>query len=78
MQAGEQTNEQSGDREHGTAQPTVEQDEQNADGADRARGREDDVAERPGSTKVAREHADDLADEWGEESFPGSDPPAHY
>lgn len=38
----------------------------------------DDVAERPGSTEVDREHADELADEWGKESFPGSDPPAHY
>lgn len=23
-------------------------------------------------------HDDDLADEWGEESFPASDPPADY
>ncbi len=38
----------------------------------------DDVAERPGSTHVDPEHADELVDEWGEESFPGSDPPAHY
>lgn len=38
----------------------------------------DDVAERPGSTHVDHEHADELADEWGDESFPGSDPPAHY
>ena len=37
-----------------------------------------DVAERPGDTKVEHEHADELADEWGEESFPASDPPAHY
>lgn len=37
-----------------------------------------DVAEKPGSTAVSHEHADELADEWGEESFPGSDPPAHY
>lgn len=37
-----------------------------------------DVAERPGSSEVSHEHADDLADEWGEESFPASDPPAHY
>lgn len=38
----------------------------------------DDLAERPGSSKAGHEHADKLADEWGEESFPGSDPPAHY
>ncbi|MFV0432516.1 MAG: hypothetical protein ACK5LO_00830 [Leucobacter sp.] len=37
-----------------------------------------DVAEKPGSTEVSHDHADELADEWGEESFPGSDPPAHY
>jgi len=37
-----------------------------------------DVAEKPGSSTVSHEHADELADEWGEESFPGSDPPAHY
>ncbi|NLA64697.1 MAG: hypothetical protein GX862_01950 [Leucobacter sp.] len=37
-----------------------------------------DVAERPGDSQVSHEHADELADEWGEESFPGSDPPAHY
>lgn len=37
-----------------------------------------DVAERPGSSSVPHDHADELADEWGEESFPGSDPPAHY
>lgn len=37
-----------------------------------------DVAERPGSTKVPHEHADKLADEWGDDSFPSSDPPAHY
>ena len=37
-----------------------------------------DVAERPGDTKVDHQHADELADEWGDESFPGSDPPAHY
>lgn len=39
---------------------------------------EKDVAEKPGSSKVSHEHADELADEWGKESFPGSDPPAHY
>lgn len=37
-----------------------------------------DVAEHPGSTEVPQEHADELADEWGRESFPASDPPAHY
>lgn len=38
----------------------------------------DDVAEHPGSTHNDHDHADELADEWGKESFPGSDPPAHY
>ncbi|MFD5601293.1 hypothetical protein ACFWHR_14705 [Leucobacter sp. NPDC058333] len=38
----------------------------------------DDVAEKPGSDSVSHEHADALADEWGEDSFPNSDPPAHY
>ena len=37
-----------------------------------------DVAERPGDTDVEHQHADEIADEWGEESFPASDPPAHY
>lgn len=38
----------------------------------------DDIAEHPGSTAVSPQHADELADEWGEDSFPASDPPAHY
>ncbi|MGW9022237.1 hypothetical protein ACWGOE_12205 [Leucobacter chromiiresistens] len=38
----------------------------------------DDIAEHPGSDEVSHEHADAVADEWGEDSFPGSDPPAHY
>lgn len=37
-----------------------------------------DVAERPGDTSNDHDHADEVADEWGRESFPGSDPPAHY
>ncbi len=37
-----------------------------------------DVAEKPGSGAVSHEHADELADEWSEDSFPASDPPAHY
>lgn len=51
---------------------------------EQARGRHaadperDDPAETPGSSRVDHEHADELADEWGEESFPASDPPAHY
>lgn len=28
--------------------------------------------------KAEHDHDDALADEWGKESFPGSDPPAHY
>ncbi|GAA2089915.1 hypothetical protein [Brevibacterium salitolerans] len=35
-------------------------------------------AETPGTTQSAHEHDDALADEWGEESFPSSDPPGHY
>lgn len=38
----------------------------------------DDVAERPGTSSVDPEHEDELVTEWGEESFPASDPPAHY
>ena len=38
----------------------------------------DDVAEKPGSDRVSHDHEDELVDEWGEESFPSSDPPAHY
>ena len=40
--------------------------------------RPDDVAEKPGTSNVSPDHEDELVDEWGEESFPGSDPPAHY
>lgn len=54
------------------------EDEELAEGAEEAEGEEQDIAEKPGSSKTAHEHADRLADEWGEESFPGSDPPAHY
>ena len=46
----------------------------------------DDQAERPGTTEDQErsehdktvQHDNELADEWGEESFPSSDPPAHY
>ena len=38
----------------------------------------DDIAEKPGTDDVSHEHADAIVDEWGEDSFPGSDPPAHY
>jgi hypothetical protein len=37
-----------------------------------------DIAEKPGTSQVSHEHEDELVDEWGRESFPGSDPPAHY
>lgn len=37
-----------------------------------------DLAERPGASQATHEHEDELVDEWGEESFPASDPPAHY
>lgn len=58
--------------------PEEREDEKLAEGAEEAAGEEQDIAEKPGSSKVPHEHADQLADEWGEESFPGSDPPAHY
>ncbi|WP_336660762.1 NAD-dependent epimerase/dehydratase family protein [Leucobacter sp. USHLN153] len=32
----------------------------------------------PNAERAAHDHDDALADEWGEESFPGSDPPGHY
>ncbi|MGO1909423.1 hypothetical protein [Brevibacterium linens] len=38
----------------------------------------DDVAERPGTDSASIQHKDNLVDEWEEESFPASDPPAHY
>ncbi|MDN5894853.1 MAG: hypothetical protein L0H93_12600 [Nocardioides sp.] len=37
-----------------------------------------DVAEMPGTDDSTTEHNDALVDEWEEESFPASDPPAHY
>ena len=37
-----------------------------------------DAAEQPGSGASSHDHEDALVDEWGEESFPGSDPPGHY
>lgn len=41
-------------------------------------GARDDVAERPGTDSASKEKEDELVDEWEEESFPASDPPAHY
>ena len=38
----------------------------------------DDVAEKPGTDSASKQHEDELVDEWEEESFPASDPPAHY
>ena len=38
-------------------------------------GRADDAPPKGDSSK---EHKDRIADEWGDESFPSSDPPAHY
>ncbi|WP_312980146.1 hypothetical protein [Corynebacterium sp.] len=38
----------------------------------------DDESERPGSGKESAEAAERRVDQWEEESFPGSDPPAHY
>lgn len=38
----------------------------------------DTEAERPGSEAGDAMSEDDLVDEWGEESFPGSDAPGHY
>ncbi|MGZ1490051.1 hypothetical protein [Brevibacterium sediminis] len=37
-----------------------------------------DVAEKPGTDSASKQHEDELVDEWEEESFPASDPPAHY
>lgn len=37
-----------------------------------------DQAERPGTAESKHDHDDALADEWGRESFPSSDPPGHY
>ncbi|MEJ6490370.1 NAD-dependent epimerase/dehydratase family protein [Leucobacter sp. USCH14] len=49
-------------------------------GSDAATKRGGDAATPPSDTKrrARGEHDDALADEWGEESFPGSDPPANY
>lgn len=38
----------------------------------------DDLAEKPGTDSVGREREEELVDEWEEDSFPASDPPAHY
>ncbi|WP_209323607.1 hypothetical protein [Brevibacterium renqingii] len=38
----------------------------------------DDIAEKPGTDSASKKREDDLVDEWEEESFPASDPPAHY
>ena len=38
----------------------------------------DDIAEKPGTASASMQHKDNLVDEWEEESFPASDPPAHY
>ncbi|GAA1999758.1 hypothetical protein [Brevibacterium samyangense] len=37
--------------------------------------REDDADD---TAQKKHDHDDELVDEWGEESFPSSDPPAHY
>lgn len=37
-----------------------------------------DIAEKPGTDSVGREHEEELVDEWEQNSFPASDPPAHY
>ena len=66
--AAEQRSEDEG-RPGGTHEPD------RAEGAPEA---PEDVAEKPGAASVPHEHADDLADEWSEDSFPASDPPAHY
>ena len=38
----------------------------------------DDLAEKPGTSSASKEQVDGLVDEWEDESFPASDPPAHY
>lgn len=47
----------------------------NSKKSDEARSEE---AEKPGTDEATHEHDDELADEWGKESFPSSDPPGHY
>lgn len=39
---------------------------------------EGDPREADQQSIAAHDHDDALADEWGDESFPSSDPPAHY
>lgn len=38
----------------------------------------DDLAEKPGTDAASTEESEKLVDEWEVESFPASDPPAHY
>lgn len=65
------------DEQVGDQVPGSEESQDITENAENAENR-DDLAENPGSTEVSHEHADAVADEWGEDSFPGSDPPAHY
>jgi UDP-glucose 4-epimerase len=37
-----------------------------------------DKAERPGADNATKQEQDELVDEWVDDSFPTSDPPAHY
>lgn len=64
--------------QHAQDQQQDPRDRETNDTFDKEEAIPNDVAEKPGSDKVSHQHADELADEWGEESFPSSDPPAHY
>jgi len=38
----------------------------------------DPLTPESGDEQARHDHDDELADEWGRESFPASDPPADY
>ncbi|WP_035280723.1 hypothetical protein [Brevibacterium album] len=58
--------------------PRPPQDEQRREDAAPEQAQAAEIDEALASASTDREHDDALADEWGEESFPGSDPPANY
>ncbi|WP_349826999.1 hypothetical protein [Brevibacterium litoralis] len=49
-----------------------------ASAGDDAADTPDDDSERDSEEQAEHDHDDALADEWGDESFPSSDPPGHY
>lgn len=69
------TAQDSSDSEHTNGDGSVENTSEDIKQKDEVRT---DVAETPGTDKITREQEEELADEWGKESFPSSDPPAHY